>query len=177
MYILIMFHNTPKGYKFKLSPKEVFLLAMADARHEAELDSRVEEDKIPLPTALLAHELDNDEMLQDTLLNLCDSSGVPFKYKYLANSTDDVMEIMKCDEFLDRMPMCEEFNYYIARDYMGCPITKSEVDKNVYERCIFEKRAMDIINKQFTLKKQKKVEEPVIQFKKETKVLDFEKII
>ena len=35
-------------------------------------DMVVDESKIPMPSCLIAHELDNDETLQDTLLGLCD---------------------------------------------------------------------------------------------------------
>jgi hypothetical protein len=70
------------------------------------------------------------------------------------------------------MPMSEEFNYFVARDYMGCPISKREIDKQAYERRVYEKRAMAIIEKSFALKYQQK---PVVveTFKKEAKVLDF----
>ena len=168
-----MFQQNKSKMKFQHpNPREAFLTAMADAECNEAFEYTLDESKIPLPTELLAHELDNDEVLQDTLLNFCDSEGVPFKYKYLANDCDDMMEILKCDDFLDKMPMSEEFNYFVARDYMGCPISKREIDKQAYERRVYEKRAMAIIEKSFALKSQPK---PVVveTFKKEAKILDF----
>lgn len=168
-----MFQQNRTKFKFQHpNPREAFLTAMADAECDEAFEYTLDESKIPLPTELLAHELDNDEVLQDTLLNFCDSTGVPFKYKYLANDCEDMMEILKCDEFLDKMPMSEEFNYFIARDYMGCPISKREIDKQAYERRVYEKRAMAIIDKSFALKQRPK---PAVveTFKKEAKTLDF----
>ena len=173
MYILIMFQQNKSKAKFEFSSREAFLNAMADAECDEAFDYTLDESKIPLPTELLAHEIDNDVVLQDTLLNLCDSEGMPFKYKYLVNDCEDMMEILKCDDFLDKMPMSDEFNYFVARDYMGCPISKREIDRSAFERRVYEKRAMAIIDKSFTLKSRPVKIATVETFKKETRTLDF----
>ena len=105
-------------------------------------EETVDETKVPLPTALLCHEMDTDLTLQDTILGLCDKDGMPLKWKYLADNMKDVMELLKAEDFFDQMPMTETYNYYVCRDWMGVPVSKYEIDSISRQRKIFEKRAM-----------------------------------
>ncbi len=104
---------------------------------------KLEPDKIPMPTDLLKHEIDKDTVLQDTILGLCDKDGVPLRYKFLGNDLDNVMECLQAEEFFDNIPMPEEFVYFTARDWLGCPISKKEMDAMTFNRKIYEKRAME----------------------------------
>lgn len=104
---------------------------------------KLEPDKIPMPTELLKHEIDKDTVLQDTILGLCDKDGMPLRYKFLGNDLDNVMECLQAEEFFDNIPMPEEFLYFTARDWLGCPISKKEMDAMTFNRKIYEKRAME----------------------------------
>lgn len=143
-----MFHQNPiSSHHFDSTAyNNAVFTAMSDCLTENE-DYRIDESKIPLPTELLKHELQVDTQLQDTLLSLCDSKGVPFKIKYLGNDYDSVMDFLATDEFLEKMPMNNEINHFIARDYLGIPVSKREVERSSQQRLLYEKRAMKIINK------------------------------
>ena len=84
---------------------------------------------IPMPTDLLRHELDKDDMMMDTIIDLCDSDGIPLRWRYL----------------------CDDFD---ARDWVGCPIKKYEIDAIEKKRKIYERRA--IKKKQEYLKRRVK---------------------
>ena len=38
--------------------------------------------------------------------------------------------------------MPDDFVYFTARDWLGCPISKSEMDSMTYNRKLYEKRAI-----------------------------------
>ena len=121
-------------------------------------DYKVEPSKVPMPLELLKHELDRDEMLQDTILGLCDKEGTPLKWKYLANDIDDVMELLQTEDFFELIPMSEEYAYHVARDWVGCPMKKSEMDKAEYQRKIFERKAKEeVLNHEQRVQKAKKL--------------------
>ena len=67
---------------------------------------------------------------------------MPLKWKYLADHMEDVMELLKAEDFFDQRPMTETYNYYVCRDWMGVPVSKYEIDSISRQRKIFEKRAM-----------------------------------
>lgn len=104
---------------------------------------KLEPDKIPMPTELLKHDLDKDTVLQDTILGLCDKNGLPLRYTFLTNDLDNVMDCLQGEEFFDNIPMPDEFLYFTARDWLGCPISKSEMDAMTFNRKIYEKRALE----------------------------------
>jgi len=104
---------------------------------------KLEPDKIPMPTTLLKHEIDKDEVLQDTILGLCDKDGLPLRYRFLGNDLDNVIECLQAEEFFDNIPMPDEFVYFTARDWLGCPISKNEMDAMTFNRKIYERRAME----------------------------------
>ena len=117
-------------------------IARRGAKDSKLYDIEVDESMIPMPSVLLQHELDNDIMLQDTILSLCDKDGMPLKWKYLANDMEDVMELVQSEPFFEQIPMCEDYYYHVARDWVGCPINKYEIDSIARQRKVFEKRAL-----------------------------------
>ena len=134
----------------------------------------IDETKIPMPSVLLQHELDNDEQLQDTILGLCDENGIPLKWKYLANDMDDVMELISCESFFNQIPMCNEYNYFVARDWMGVPVNKYEVDSIAKQRKIFEKRAMKKrCDYERRVKQDKGIKSKTIQVTNKKQVISF----
>ena len=134
----------------------------------------LEPQKIPLPTQLLKHELDRDETLQDTLLGLCDKDGCPLRLKYLCEDLEDVMELLSCEEFFDNMPMSNEFNYFVARDWVGAPVSKYELDAIDRQRRIFEKRAMKVNQeRKKRLAKGKKMRQKSLEIMRERRTLTF----
>ena len=98
---------------------------------------------IPMPTHLLRHELDKDCMLMDTILELCDKDGMPLRWKYLVDDFDDVREMIEAEDFFDVFPASDEMRYFVARDWVGCPIKKHEIDQIEKRRKIYEKRAFE----------------------------------
>ena len=107
---------------------------------------------IPMPTDMLRHEIDKDEMMMDTILDLCDKDGLPLRWKYLCDDFDDVREMMEAEDFFDVFPNSDEMRYFVARDWVGCPIKKHEIDSIERKRKIYEKRAFE---KQLQYQKRK----------------------
>lgn len=137
-------------------------------------DYKVEPSKVPMPLELLKQELDRDEMLQDTILSLCDKEGMPLKWKYLTNNIDDVMDLLHTEDFFDLIPMSEEYTYHVARDWVGCPIRKSEMDKMEYHRKVFERKAKEeLLNHEKRVRKAKQLhKESKVKFEqKNTKLI------
>jgi|TARA_R110000824_G_scaffold171973_1_gene349687 hypothetical protein len=129
---------------------------------------------IPMPTDLLRHELDKDDMMMDTIIDLCDSDGIPLRWRYLCDDFDDVREMLEAEDFFDVFPNSEEMRYFVARDWVGCPIKKYEIDAIEKKRKIYERRA--IKKKQEYLKRRVKAkklheESKKIKIKNEKTVL------
>ncbi len=149
-------------------------LARGGACDKKVYDITLDESMIPLPTELLKHELDNDVMMQDTILGLCDKDGTPLKWKYLADTMDDVRELLQCESFFNQIPMCDDFNYFVARDWMGVPVKKYEIDSIARQRKIFEKRAMKKRQDyERRMKQRKKDSSKTIQFLNEKNTITF----
>jgi len=163
-------------WKTPLPSQDAALKAMARGY---ERDKRVYEEplntnKIPMPLELQLHEMNKDEVLQDTILGMCDEQGFPLCYKYLANDLDDVMEVIQTNSFFDHMPMLKDYSYFVGRDWIGYPIQKYEMDSIARQRKIFEKRAIKKSREhRERLKKGKKMQEKSIQILKERKTLLF----
>ena len=163
-------------WKHPLPSQEGALRAMARG---GKCDDKLYEDtldvsKLPMPKDLLAYEMDKDVTVQDTVLGLCDSTGFPLSYKYLANDLDDVMDIIQTEEFFDHMPMLKDYSYFVARDWIGYPIQKHEVDSIVRQRKIFEKRAIKKSREyRERVKKGKRLREKSLQILKAKKTLTF----
>jgi hypothetical protein len=137
------------------------------------LEYEVDNSKMPLPIDLLKHEIDTDTQLQDTLLNICDKDGMPLKFKLLCDTLDDVREIIETEEFFNQIPMCEEFSYFVARDWIGRPISKFELNSIERQRRIFEKRALKKRQQYETRKKKMEKHKPKIQIKDAITTLTF----
>ena len=137
------------------------------------LEYEVDKGKMPLPLQLLKHEIDTDTQLQDTILNICDKDGLPLKFKLLCDTLDDVMEVIETDELFNQIPMCEDFSYFVARDWIGRPISKFELSSIDRQRRIFEKRAIKKRQQYETRKKQLVKHKPKIQVKEESTILTF----
>jgi len=148
-------------------------LARGHKKDDKTYDIEINQAKIPLPTELLKYELDKDDMLIDTLLNICDKNGVPFKWKYLTDDLEDVMELIQCEEFFDKIPMSKDYSYFVARDWIGVPINKYEIDSISRQRKIFEKRAIKKVNEYNKKRKNQKIINQQPEFKKSTKILEF----
>lgn len=134
-------------FKFKYNPSNDGVLDEIANKFKKGDKRKVYEDWepdpacIPMPTQLLRHELDRDEMLQETILELCDKDGFPLRWKYLCDDFDDVREMMEAEDFFDVFPASEDMRYFVARDWVGCPIKKQEIDSIERRRKIYEKKA------------------------------------
>lgn len=172
----VLFNGQLKG-KFKTPVNEIDPAVIANnlETDTTLYDYKVEPNKVPMPLELLKHELDKDVMLQDTILGLCDKEGMPLKWKYLAHDIDDVMDLLHTEDFFDLIPMSEEYTYHVARDWVGCPMKKSEMDKAEYQRKIFERKAKEeILNHEKRIQKAKKLhKESKVKFQQKNTTLIF----
>ena len=83
------------------------------------------------------------------------------------------MELILCEEFFDKIPMSKDYSYFVARDWIGCPINKYEIDSISRQRKIFEKRALKKVNEYNKKRKNQKIINQQPEFKKSTKILEF----
>ena len=142
--------------------------------NKKEYDCEPDPSMLPMPTELLRHELDRDTVLQDTILSLMDKDGVPLRWKYLADDFDDVVNLLDGEDFFDNMPMPDVYRYHVARDWVGCPISKHELEAYEVRRKAYEKIAFDKLRelKQRRIK-GKKLQEESFRIIREHKTLDF----
>ena len=136
------------AYLFNGKVQDKYKHPVSDRRMDDIIDNRLfeihlEPSKIPMPTELLKQEIDKDTVLQDTILGLCDKNGLPLRYTFLTNDLDDLMDCLKGEEFFEHIPMPDDFVYFTARDWLGCPISKKEMDSITFNRKIYERRAME----------------------------------
>ena len=89
------------------------------------------------------------------------------------DTLDDVREIIETEEFFNQIPMCEEFSYFVARDWIGRPISKFELNSIERQRRIFEKRAFKKRQQYETRKKKMEKHKPKIQIKDAITTLTF----
>ena len=139
-------------------------------------DCEPDPSMIPLPTQMLRHELDKDLMLMDTILELCDKDGMPLRWKYLCDDFDDVREMIEAEDFFDVFPNSDEMRYFVARDWIGCPIKKYEIDAIEKKRKIYERRAYEKQKQYYERKKKAKKlhdQSKKMQYHREKKILNF----
>ena len=87
-------------------------------------------------------DLDRDDKLTETLLDLRDENGYPIKLQlgHMPETIEEIQQYLLSEESFNMIPECESFSYFVARSITGLPVKKCEVDEIKRSRRILKKR-------------------------------------